>query len=58
MDRAIVFCENYNGHEAYFMMKKSDFRYNTTQYKHVADIDSISNKVAYTSQGLFQIFPD
>jgi hypothetical protein len=32
-DKSIVFCPDYNGFEALFMMKHDDFRFGTENYK-------------------------
>lgn len=34
--KALVHCANYNGHAAYFIMRKDDFRYGN-DYRHIAD---------------------
>ena len=57
--KAIVHCNDYNGHSGHWLMEVTDFRYNDGNYMHVAHIDNVKNGVATTIRnGKWAIFGD
>ena len=55
---AIVYCKDYNGHAAHFMMEVTDSRYCTPNYVHVAHVNKVISGVAVTDNGQFTVYED
>ncbi len=56
--KAIVHCNDYNGHQAYFVMRKDDERFDTANYVHIIDGTKRGSKFFDTDGRVWTVFAD